>query len=239
MAAEAVDAAAIEGGDAPAATASRPCAVCAEPAIRLSGKDIMQSSILVVQEESRPAMAAPMDPEVFLSKFSAKDQKGIARHLITCEEKWGAAASERWSRFAHILMALAPHPAKLGAQQAIQFYVPDGKYKMQVFALQVLDEGVLAVYTGNILEQALHAGILVGPMSAEGGTIYRIGQSPESLAIDALDWQTFNLAPVCKGLTGWHRKAMCIALPPNASPVQLAAVERLCALAAQQWSEAA
>ena len=187
----------------------------------------------------RPAVAVPCEHELFLSKFGERDRKTFAKHLALNETKLGPAATEQWYRFARVLMSLAPHPAKIVAQQAIQFYIPDGKYRMQVFGLQILEDGALAVYAGNVLAEGTRAGILGEATEADMITSYRIVGSGESLAIVALDVQTRNPAPICKGMTGWHRKAICITLPVQASAVQVEAALSLCVLAAEQWAAAA
>jgi hypothetical protein len=182
-------------------------------------------------------VAEPCDHDTFLSKFGEKDRKGIARHLALYEEKLGREAAERWCRFAHTLMALAPFPAKFVAQQAVQFYVPDGKYRMQVFALQATEDGSLAIYAGDILDQSFRVGILF--RAKLGDTrIFRIHNSPECLTIDTLDGHSAGLAPACKAMTGWNRKAICITLPPNASAVQMESAASLCALATTDWDVA-
>jgi hypothetical protein len=186
-----------------------------------------------------PMSLPPIDHDVFLSNFGEKDRKGIARHLAVSEETLGAAVTERWWRFAHVLMALAPHPAKLVARQAIQFYIPDGKYRMQVFALETLKYGALAVYIDNVLDEAARAGILTGPMPLEGQTVYRISSAGETLDVTAIDVLTLDPPPVCKGMTGWHRKAICVKLPIHPSDAQIQAAEKLCALAATRWAAAA
>ena len=179
-------------------------------------------------------MAAPLDYETCLSRFGEKDRKTLSRHLANYEEKLGPGASGLWCRLVGRLMALAPNPAKVVAQQAIQFFVPDGKYRRQVFALQATDDGSLTIYARNALTEAVRDGVLSKPKASDDPKSYRIRGSEETLIIDLLDGQTPNPAPICKSMTGWNRKAVCITLPPHATPDQVRAAERLCALAATE-----
>ena len=46
-------------------------------------------------------------------------------------------------------MTLAPHFAKTDGQQRVRFFVPDGQYRMQVFAMEDLRDGVITIYCGR------------------------------------------------------------------------------------------
>lgn len=177
------------------------------------------------------------DHDEFLSKFGEKDRKSITRHLELFEEKFGRPVAKRWCRIAHVLMTLAPHPAKFVAQQAVQFYVPDGKYRMQVFALQATIDGALAVYASDVLAEGIRQGILLRPKIA-GEKSYRIRNSDDTLVIDQLDGKTAEMPAASKAMTGWNRKAICITLPADATSAQVQAAESLCALSATAWDVA-
>jgi hypothetical protein len=196
----------------------------------------MKSHAHSLLAKRRAALPEPIDQTTFLSKFSEKDRQTVIRQLAVYEEKSGPDAAQRFCRLARTLMTLAPHAVKLLAQQAIQFFIPDGKYRKQVFALHVLEDGVLAVYAENVLADAIRAGILATPRQADGASVYRIKPSGDTLTITTLDGQTPDPAPVCKSMTGWNRKAICITLPPDASSAQIQAAESLCALAALEWA---
>jgi hypothetical protein len=180
-----------------------------------------------------------MDFSTLLSKLGDKDRQTLERQMLACETKLGVEPAEQWRRLACALMTLSSPMAKFCGSHAIQFFIPDGKYRKQVFALHALGDGALAVYAPNVLEEAARVGLLEKRRRAEADDlIHRLAQSDETLTIDALDGKTPNPDVFYKDMTGWNRKAICITLPPKASDAQLAAVEQLCALAAAQWTAA-
>ena len=108
------------------------------------------------------------------------------------------------------MMTLAPHAPKVNGQQSLQFYVPDGKYKMQVFALEDLRDGNMTVYCGDVLDDAVKAGVLAPRKHASEGTpnVYHIkGAEQEWLTVEQLDGKSPNPAPFYKDMLGWNRKA--------------------------------
>jgi hypothetical protein len=107
-------------------------------------------------------------------------------------------------------------------QHAVQFFVADGKYRMQVFALEDGRDGRVVVYLPDVLAAAEKAGAPLGVLK------------PES--IDSSN--TPNPSPHIKHMLGWNRKAVRVTLPTRASPQQISATETLCALAADKWSSA-
>ena len=139
------------------------------------------------------------------------------------------------------MMTLAPHAAKLVGKQTVQYYVADGKYRMQVFALEDLQDGNLTVYCPDVLADAVEAGLLA-PLTVTdpGGTgSYGIVGTSDALRIDALDRDSLNPAVHFKDMVGWNRKALRLTLPPTASAEQVAAAELVCAIAARRFSSTA
>ena len=47
------------------------------------------------------------------------------------------------------MMTMASHSAKANGQQSMQFYIQDGKYRMQIFALEDLRDGTVHVYAAD------------------------------------------------------------------------------------------
>jgi hypothetical protein len=139
-------------------------------------------------------------------------------------------------------MTLAPHAAKLVGKQTVQYYVADGKYRKQVFALEDLQDGNITVYCPDVLREAMDAGLLKRPAAeaqSDATAVYGIIGTQDALRIDALDRDSVNPAAHFKDMVGWNRTALRITLPPTASPQQLAAAELLCALAARSFAPAA
>jgi hypothetical protein len=189
---------------------------------------------------TRPQRAPKaMDYTAFLERFSEKDRKSVERQIMAYEAKAGPEPAERWRRIAALLLTLAPMPGKMPAKfassHALQFFIPDGKYRMQVFAVHGAPDGSVAIYAPDVLAQAVRERILLG--NAEGENLYRL-KSKEPLTIEPLDGKTPNPDPIYKDMTGWNRKAMRIILPASASEEQIHAAEQLCILAARQWATA-
>ena len=128
-------------------------------------------------------------------------------------------------------MTLAPHAAKLIGRQTVQFYVADGRYRMQVFALEDLQDGKFTVYCPDVLAEAAEAGLLAPPAHPDSA-LHVVARSGEPLHIEQLDGNSVNPAAHFKDMMGWNRKALRITLPPTPSAAQVEATELLCALAA-------
>jgi hypothetical protein len=186
-----------------------------------------------------PASITPAEYATFLSTLGVKDRSNIERHLATCEADPagnGAAHSANYRRLLCALGGLAPHAPKTHGQQAVQFYIPDGKYRMQVFALEDQRDGNMMVYCEDVLEAAQKSGLLRGPNEVAGqNNSYRIKGSIDSLKVDQMDGKTANPAPFYKDMLGWNRRAIRITVGTTATPDQLGAVETLCATAARKW----
>src|SRR5439155_689494 len=78
-------------------------------------------------------------------------------------------------RLACTMMTLAPHAAKLVGRETLQVYVADGpKYRMQVFALEDLQDGNMTVYCPDVLDEAVKAGLLSRPVRAAEPHAYTV-----------------------------------------------------------------
>ena len=195
-----------------------------------------------VSAQAQAALSEIIDSETLLSRLPVKDRQRFETQVTACEAKTTSGPARQWRRMVSVLMTLAPLAAKLTSTNTAQFFIPDGgKYRKQVFALHALDDGALAVYMYNILDEAIRAGLLAKPTKAVAAatpTAYRLVETGEMVTVDPLDGSTPNPDPCYKDMTGWSRKAMCVTLSPTASPAALAAVEQLCALASLQWATA-
>ena len=183
---------------------------------------------------ARKALAQPLSFDQFLGQLAPKDKLNAERRVDVLEAEPDPARARLWRRLASTLITLAPQSAKLVGRQTVQFYIPDGKYRMQVFALEDLQDGNFTVYCPDVLEEATAAGLLSG--SDEAGPHLRlIGTSREPLLIEALDKESANPGAHYKDMVGWNRKAVRITLPPSASPVQIETTELICAMAARHF----
>jgi hypothetical protein len=171
--------------------------------------------------------------EEFLSKLPPKDRVNAAKRVTVLDTSPTPGLGELWRRLVCALSTLAPHFAKLVGKQTVQFYVADGKYRMQVFALEDLQDGNITIYCPDVLGEALEAGLLVKPPSVPEG-IFGIAGAGEALQVEALDRESINPGAHFKDMVGWNRTALRITLPPPASDEQVAAAETLCAIAAKR-----
>jgi len=173
----------------------------------------------------------------FLAKLSPKDRNNAEKQLQAIEAAGedGKRHVATWRRLACMLTTLAPHQVRLGADHSLLFFVPDGPYKMQVFAMRDARDGVIHVYCGDVLDQAIKQKVLKpAPRKAtaeeDEPELFRLNEVDETLPVDRIDGRIDNLPTYSKNLVGWNRKAIRIHLTPSATEHQLAAAEQLCAM---------
>jgi hypothetical protein len=186
---------------------------------------------------ARAALARPITFDAFLAKLPNRDRVSAEKRLVALEAEPAEGGRGRlWRRLACSLMTLAPHAAKLVGRQTVQFYVADGRYRKQVFALEDLQDGNMTVYCPDVLGEAVDAGLLSPPPHADGEGVqhYVVRRSGEPLQVEALDASSLNPGAHVKDLTGWNRKALRITLSPSPSAAQVEAAELVCAIAAGQ-----
>jgi hypothetical protein len=186
------------------------------------------------------AAAIPMPPHIdydgLLAKLGPKDRTNIERHITAAEAEPDGDHAKIWKRIATHLMTLASHAAKTTGQQSIQFFIADGKYRMQVFALEDLRDGKITIYAGNPLDEAIKEGLVVPPPKNERETnAFAINNGKDKLILEELDGKSLNPAPFYKDMLGWNRKAVRITLLTTATPAQLDAAEQLCTISARKW----
>jgi hypothetical protein len=176
--------------------------------------------------------------EDFLAKLPAKDRANVQRRIaVAADAPPDGGLLELWRRLACSLFALAPHAAKMSSRLAVQYYIQDGKYRMQVFALEDLQDGSLTVYCPDVLSEALSGGLLVSPAAVGGpADLYGVTGTSHVLTIKTLDRSTTDPAPYFKDMVGWNRRALRITLPAAAPLGQIEAAESLCAIAAQRFN---
>jgi hypothetical protein len=186
---------------------------------------------------ARKSLAQPLSFDDFLAKLSSRDRANAQRRVGVLDALASRVQGDVWQRLACSLMTLAP-VAKVVGRQAIEYYIPDGKYRMQVFALEDRQDGNLTVYCPDVLMQAMGSGLLVQTERPEPYR-YVLATTGEALHIDALDGSALTPDAHFKNLTNWNRRALRITLPPAPSAAAVEAVELLCGLAATQFVAAA
>jgi hypothetical protein len=186
---------------------------------------------------AQKTLAHRADIEMFLSKLGAKDRANAEKHLAACDAEPDPRHGILWRRMACAMKTLAPHATKVNGRESVQFYVPDGKYKMQVFALHDARDGMLNVYCGNVLKEAIKAGAITAPAkNAPVKTAFGVPKSPDTLHIEELDENTPEPAVFFKHMLGWSRKALRIILPTTSSEAHIHAVEQMMVIAASSFA---
>jgi len=177
------------------------------------------------------ALAMPLDFEEVLAKLGPRDRLNVEKHIAICEVQHSMEHAHLWQKLIAMLMKLAPNHPKSFGRHALQFYVPDGKYRMQVFALHDA-EGQISLYADDVLDEALARDLIHGPVMPNA---YRLQGSKDMLMIERLDAKAVNPQPFYKDMLGWNRRAMRIGIPIGATDEQLGYISKLCALAAKSW----
>lgn len=169
--------------------------------------------------------------EEMLSKVTAKDRAGVEKHLALCDAEGDAAHGKVWRRMAGLLGGLVSLPARTCGPTALTFFIPDGKYRKQVFALEDRRDGTLLVYIPDVTQKALEQTLL-----AKGDEFYTLPDS-ERLFAEVVDSSLPELPNHVKPMLGWNRKAIRISINTNfPDKRQLSTAELLCCLAAESWA---
>lgn len=168
-----------------------------------------------------------------LAKVGAKDRANIEKHVAACEAEPDPGHALLWKRLAGLLASLVPLPPQTVGQQALMYFVPDGKYRMQVFALEDKRDGQILLYLPNVMQQAVREKILV-----KDGDQYSLADDTGTpFTIVAMDAKTANPPQHVKHMIGWNRKAVMLTFhAARSESSQAQAAEALCTLAARQWT---
>jgi len=187
-------------------------------------------------QSSAAALDVDTEYQALLARAGAKDRASIERHVAACDAEDGPAHGSLWRRIAARLGALAPLPVTTLGQHAVLFFIPDGKYRMQVFALEDKRDGVLNVYVPDVLAEAAKKKIL--GKSVEEGKYAIPGAGKQTLEVQAMDAANTPEPPQhVKNMLGWNRKALRIPLPATeAKSPAVSATEALASLAAGKWA---
>lgn len=169
--------------------------------------------------------------EDFLTRLSPKARSAMAKYEETCQNRGINAYSELWKRLAGLLSHLAPQYADM-IGFSVKFYIPDGKYRQQVFALETTQKGSVAVYMPDVTSEAIVRKLLSQSPIASS---YRVpGANECKVLLEPITADTCETV-VCKAMVGWGKRALVTTLDRNSTAEQIAAVEQLCSLAAESW----
>jgi len=172
--------------------------------------------------------------EELLAKTGARDRVNIEKHLAACDAETDPGHASLWRRLLVKLGGLAPMTMTTVGLQVVRFFIADGKYRMQVFALEDNSDGLIGVYMPNVLPKAVSEKLLI----KNSGSYSLVSSPKHTLTIEQMDANNPSDPPeFVKHMTGWNRKAVKLTLQANEpdSP-QVNAAESLCELAARQWA---
>ena len=170
--------------------------------------------------------------EELLSKAGARDRGTIEKRLAMLDTDPDPERAMCWRRLFVKLSDLVSLPAHPFGSNAFQFFIPDGKYRMQVFALDDASNGLLILYLPDVLVKAVKDKFLV-----KNADRFSPADAPKQvLTIERMDANTANPPEFMKHMIGWNRKAVKLTLHISTRGVaELRAAERLCELAAAEW----
>lgn len=175
--------------------------------------------------------------EDFLAALSARDRANLEKHVAVLDAEPSPSHSRSWRQVAMLLRRLAPLAANTIGPQVVQFFVADGKYKMQVFALEDRHDGSILLFLPDVLEKALKSGVLAKPPAGHPSEYPIKAHKGEVLHVELLDaTNTPDPQPAIKHMLGWNRKALRLTLPAIVNAPQLGAAAALCELAAKAWA---
>jgi hypothetical protein len=180
--------------------------------------------------------AAPRGFDDFLARMSGSGRNAVERHLTACEKDMAPDHAQLWKQLVGLLGRLTPDVAPVAAARGVRFYVPDGKFKRQVFAVEDLRDGKLAIYLDDTRTIAFREGVLTAHPAEADSHLYRIGGGKadnERLSVEPLTAAGTSSAPdYYKHMLGWHRSAIRITLHPDSTAGQVRAAEAMCIIAA-------
>jgi len=188
--------------------------------------------VVITPRESRPQdTSAQLD--ILLANAGAKNRASIEKHLLACDAEGDPNHAQLWRRLAAFLSELAPLPIQ-SSPNAILFFIPDGRYRMQVFSLEDRRDGVLQLFLPDVLADALRKKVLFKAGENYTHPLHKL----QPLQLQPMEASNTQDPPThVKNLIGWNRKALKITLNTSDSDSpQVNAAESLCALAAQKWA---
>ncbi len=182
-------------------------------------------------KRARQLLSVSPDIDATLLKLGVNERSAQARRLAAIEAT-NPRRVKTWKNLATRLFTFAgARPRAL--QRAMMFYIPDGKYQMQVFAIDDAADGTLIVCCEDVLEAAIEAGVIT--RVAGQPQRYTVMGTHQAILIEQQDGKTESPAAYCTAMTGWNRRALKITLPSDAADEQVQATELICAIAALRW----
>jgi hypothetical protein len=171
--------------------------------------------------------------EGLLARVPAKERAKIEKHLAACDAEADGAHADVFRRVVTMLDSHAGAGVDSVGGQAWRFFVPDGKYRLQVFALEDRGDGTLRVYLPDVLAPALKGGVIHKTAVANE---YTLKGAARPVHVEPLDQEKPEPPAHVKSMLGWGRKAISITIPVTTAGSQINVTDALCTLAAKKWA---
>jgi hypothetical protein len=156
----------------------------------------------------------------------------MEKHLAACDAEADGAHADVFRRVVTMLDSHSGAGVDSVGGQAWRFFVPDGKYRLQVFALEDRGDGTLRVFLPDVLAQALKGGVIAKtPIPNE----YSLKGNARPVHVEPLDQEKPEPPAHVKSMLGWGRKAIAITVPVISADAQIKVADALCGLAAKKW----
>lgn len=153
----------------------------------------------------------------------------MAKYEETCQNRGIDGYSDLWKRLAGLLSELAPQFADM-VGFSVKFYIPDGKYRQQVFAIETTQKGSVAVYMPDVTNAAISRKLL--SHSSISSSYKMSGKSESQISLEPITADTCETV-VCKAMVSWGKRTLVTTLDRNSTAEQVATVEKLCNLGAE------
>jgi hypothetical protein len=173
--------------------------------------------------------------EDLLGRVAAKERAKIEKHLVACDGETDSAHADVFRRLVTMLDSRAGAGVDSVGGQAWRFFVPDGKYRLQVFALEDRGDGTLRVFLPDVLASALKGGVVAKTAIPNEYTLK--GAASRPVHIETIDQDKPEPPAHVKSMLGWGRKAIAITIPVTGPVAQVNVAEALCTLAAKKWTK--
>jgi hypothetical protein len=172
------------------------------------------------------------DFAVFMTRLIPKVRTSVEKRLDRTDADAAIGYGRCWKRLALLLFRLAPHAVEV-SDTALRFYILDGKYRRQVFALDDGAPELIQIYLPDVLGAAVERGILD---AAADGTFASTGHGGAPVAFEVINADSKEIPDFCKAMLGWGRRAVRTGIGPLAEEHQIQVIGRLCELAAENWA---
>ncbi len=194
-----------------------------------------QANLLTPPAYSMMSLPPAMSFDELIAKLPARERGAVQRHEAACEE-FDPAHADLWRRMVCRLATLAPHAVRALGQHTLQFFIADGKYRQQVFALDDHRDSKIVIYGPDVLETALQDGVILPPPDPAEPRAHGIPGSRGVIYLERLDsTNTTNPDASFKFMLGWNRRALRTTLLSTATIQQIEATERLWTLAGRDF----